>query len=152
MDRPVFDWSEHAGTTDSSTPTGRLPRWASNLEDHVDKQLLIMLRDGRNLIGWLRTFDHFANLVIEHTVERHIIYEERDRQHIYADIFLGTMIIRGENVCLFGEVDHQRFAAGNMREAPLSYVLAREAELEAAEVARSGQPRPADLFGDLYDT
>ena len=33
---------------------GKLPHWASNLEDNVDKKLLIILRDGRKLMGWLR--------------------------------------------------------------------------------------------------
>ena len=32
----------------------KLPHWASNLEDNVDKKLLIILRDGRKLMGWLR--------------------------------------------------------------------------------------------------
>ena len=41
---------------------------------------------------------------MEHIVERHIIFEEK----VYADIYLGTMLIRGENVCLFGEVDPER--------------------------------------------
>mmetsp|Transcript_41454 Transcript_41454/g.131856 ORF Transcript_41454/g.131856 Transcript_41454/m.131856 type:complete len:145 (-) Transcript_41454:153-587(-) len=143
MDKVVFDWNEAGGSTDPKP--GKLPHWASNLEDNVDKQLLIMLRDGRKLIGWLRTYDQFANLLIEHTVERHILYQEKQ----YADIYLGTMLIRGENVCLFGEVDNER-PEGSLRPAPLAEVLEREAELEAAEAAL-GVRRSADLFMDPYE-
>ncbi|CAJ1334469.1 unnamed protein product [Effrenium voratum] len=119
---------------------GKLPHWASNLEDNVDKKLLIMLRDGRKLIGWLRTFDQFANLLVEHIVERHILVEEK----VYADIYLGTMLIRGENVCLFGEIDPDRH--DGLREAPLAYVLAKEDEIEASD-AKKG--KMVDLFADV---
>mmetsp|Transcript_43689 Transcript_43689/g.88119 ORF Transcript_43689/g.88119 Transcript_43689/m.88119 type:complete len:146 (-) Transcript_43689:93-530(-) len=141
MERPVFDADDAEEGAADRTP-GKLPHWASNLEDNVDKQLLIMLRDGRKLIGWLRTFDQFANLLIEQTVERHILYEEK----VYADIFLGTMLIRGENVCLFGEVDSER-PQGALTKASLDYVLQREAEMEAADAAR-GIQRPMDIFAD----
>eukprot|EP00928_Gymnodinium_smaydae_P080322 TRINITY_DN64042_c0_g1_i1.p3 TRINITY_DN64042_c0_g1~~TRINITY_DN64042_c0_g1_i1.p3 ORF type:complete len:153 (-),score=49.24 TRINITY_DN64042_c0_g1_i1:51-509(-) len=123
----------------------RSSEWASNLEENLDKKLLVLLRDGRNLVGHLRTFDEFANLLLEHTVERHILSEER----LYADVYLGTMLVRGENVCLFGEIDETR-ESGALREAPLEVVLQREAELEA-ENASSGARRPTDLFVDLAD-
>merc|ERR1711957_852340 len=114
-------------------------------EENVDTQLLIILRDNRTLIGWLRTFDQFANLLLEHTVERHILVEEK----VYADVYLGTMMIRGENVCLFGEVDPSR-PMGDLREATLTYVLQREAEREEADAA-TGVQRPADVFADPVD-
>ncbi|CAE8740375.1 unnamed protein product [Polarella glacialis] len=142
MEQPVFEGDAEGS---SSSKPGKLPHWASNLEDNVDKQLLIMLRDGRKLIGWLRTFDQFANLLVEHVMERHILCEEK----VYADIYLGTMLVRGENVCLFGEVDPDR-PAGRLREAPIAYVLKREAELEAGASAK-GKAKPADLFADQVD-
>eukprot|EP00933_Yihiella_yeosuensis_P038682 TRINITY_DN32610_c0_g1_i2.p1 TRINITY_DN32610_c0_g1~~TRINITY_DN32610_c0_g1_i2.p1 ORF type:complete len:147 (-),score=36.02 TRINITY_DN32610_c0_g1_i2:118-558(-) len=146
MEQPVFDAGDALQESGGgSTKPVKLPHWASNLEDNVDKQLLIMLRDGRKLIGWLRTFDQFANLLVEHVVERHIIIEEK----VYADIYLGTMLVRGENVCLFGEIDHDRRDA--LREAPLDYVLKREEELEAEEAAQ-GRKKPVDIFADHVDT
>lgn len=74
-----------------------------------------MLRDGRKLIGVLRSYDQFgemcrtmsdpcplrlapANLVLEDTIER--IYHGA----IYGDIHRGVFLIRGENVVLVGEV------------------------------------------------
>lgn len=33
--------------------------------EELDKKLLVQLRDGRKIIGILRSFDQFANLVLE---------------------------------------------------------------------------------------
>lgn len=78
-----------------------LPGTAS-LIDSVDKKLLVILRDGRNLIGILRSYDQFANLVLQNTLERIIVndcYGEKER---------GVFIIRGENVVLLGEIDKDK--------------------------------------------
>lgn len=69
------------------------------LAEELDKKLLIQLRDGRKIMGILRSFDQFANLVLEGAVERIIVGEQ------YGDIPLGLQLIRGENVVLLGEVD-----------------------------------------------
>ncbi|PVF94555.1 Sm-like ribonucleo protein [Serendipita vermifera] len=69
------------------------------LVDCVDKKVLIVLRDGRKLIGVLRSYDQFANLVLEGTIER------KHFARYYSDIPVGLMIIRGENVVLMGEID-----------------------------------------------
>jgi U6 snRNA-associated Sm-like protein LSm1 len=60
--------------------------------------MLVQLRDGRKIIGLLRSFDQFANVVLEEAVER-IIYEKQ-----FADVPLGLYVIRGENVVLLGEM------------------------------------------------
>ncbi len=82
------------------------------------EKLMLVLRDGRKLIGVLRSWDQFgkgegcpgrdrraadhalrtANLVFQDTVERIFI------QDIYADIPRGIFIVRGENVLLLGEI------------------------------------------------
>ncbi|QRV76254.1 U6 snRNA-associated Sm-like protein LSm1 [Ceratobasidium sp. AG-Ba] len=72
------------------------------LVESVDKKMIVVLRDGRKLIGVLRSYDQFANLVMEGTVER-IHHEDA-----YADIRRGVYLIRGENVVLLGEVDLDR--------------------------------------------
>jgi len=61
--------------------------------------MLVVLRDGRKLQGVLRSYDQFANLVLEDTVER--IYH----QDVFAEQSRGLFLIRGENVVLLGEVD-----------------------------------------------
>lgn len=84
------------------------------------EKLLLVLRDGRKLIGVLRSWDQFgapvhllreeglslqpltscpiANLVLQDTIERIFV---RD---LYADIPRGIFLVRGENVLLLGEI------------------------------------------------
>jgi len=61
--------------------------------------MLVVLRDGRKLHGVLRSYDQFANLVLEDTVER--IYHG----NAFAESWHGLFLIRGENVVLLGEID-----------------------------------------------
>ncbi|KAF7320279.1 U6 snRNA-associated Sm-like protein LSm1 [Mycena kentingensis (nom. inval.)] len=65
----------------------------------VDCKMLVVLRDGRKLHGVLRSYDQFANLVLEDTLER--IYHAG----AYAEKWHGLFLIRGENVVLLGEID-----------------------------------------------
>ncbi|PPQ64370.1 hypothetical protein CVT26_002077 [Gymnopilus dilepis] len=64
--------------------------------------MLVILRDGRKLHGVLRSYDQFANLVLEDTVER--IYHG----NAFAESWRGLFLIRGENVVLLGEIDLDR--------------------------------------------
>jgi len=64
--------------------------------------MLVILRDGRKLHGVLRSYDQFANLVLEDTVER--IYHGS----AFAEAWVGLFLIRGENVVLLGEIDLDR--------------------------------------------
>ena len=43
---------------------------AASLLEQLDKRVMIILRDGRHLVGKLRSFDHFMNLILEETCER----------------------------------------------------------------------------------
>ena len=75
--------------------------------------MMIILRDGRHLVGVMRSFDQFceffifplygdnfreANIVLENTYERHFAGKK------FGDIPLGLYIIRGENVVIAGEL------------------------------------------------
>ena len=71
-----------------------LPGTASLLEE-LDKKLMVLLRDGRTLIGYLRSVDQFANLVLHRCIER--IHVGSD----YGDIPRAVFIVRGENVVSF---------------------------------------------------
>ncbi|KAG7270625.1 hypothetical protein CRUP_010920 [Coryphaenoides rupestris] len=70
----------------------------ASLIDDVDKKHLVLLRDGRTLIGFLRSIDQFANLVFHQTVERIHVGKK------FGDIPRGIFIVRGENVVLLGEM------------------------------------------------
>ncbi|KAF9481391.1 Sm-like ribonucleoprotein [Pholiota conissans] len=72
---------------------------SGSLVDCVDRKMLVILRDGRKLHGVLRSYDQFANLVLEDTVER--IYHG----NAFAESWHGLFLIRGENVVLLGEID-----------------------------------------------
>lgn len=46
---------------------------AASLLEQLDTRVLIILGDGRHLVGILRSFDQFLNLVLEETSERIIL-------------------------------------------------------------------------------
>ncbi|KAH6931937.1 hypothetical protein HPB50_001675 [Hyalomma asiaticum] len=79
-----------------------LPGTASLLEE-LDKKLLVFLRDGRTLIGYLRSIDQFANL--------------------YGDIPRGIFVIRGDNVVLLGEIDEEKEKDADLEEVSVEDIL-----------------------------
>ncbi|KAF4634992.1 hypothetical protein G7Y89_g3113 [Cudoniella acicularis] len=100
---------------------------AAQLLDMTDKKLMVALRDGRKLIGVLRSWDQFgispvsesvllltpvpANLVLQSTIERIFVppspktSTSSPRPGLYADVPRGIFLVRGENVLLLGEID-----------------------------------------------
>lgn len=93
-----------------------LPGTASLIEE-IDKKLLVVLRDGRTLIGILRSIDQFANLVLHRTIERIHVGKK------YGDIPRGIFIVRGENVVLLGEVDLESDNMKSLEEVPIDEIL-----------------------------
>ena len=89
----------------------------TNLVEFVDKTVVVQINDGRTVFGLLRSFDNFANLVLEHAVERHIV------DHFYADLYLGCMLIRGENVVMIAD---QMDAVPNLTKVPMHELLDKE--------------------------
>lgn len=121
-----------SGSEDCGEPTARgnlMPNWITSLEDELNQRLLVALRDGRTLVGFLRTFDQFGNIVLEHCVQRLVAGKA------YADIHVGVMIVRGENVLLFGALDDKRPNA--LEQQPLWRVL----EQRDLQVRRASLPR-----------
>ena len=62
------------------------------------EKLMVLLRDGRTLIGYLRSVDQYANLLLQQTVERIHVGKK------FGDIPRGVFLVRGENVVLLGEI------------------------------------------------
>jgi U6 snRNA-associated Sm-like protein LSm1 len=58
---------------------------------------MVWLRDGRVLVGYLRSYDQFANLVLHDTIERLTISDKK------YYITVGVFLVRGENVVMVGE-------------------------------------------------
>ncbi|XP_046750121.1 U6 snRNA-associated Sm-like protein LSm1 [Diprion similis] len=103
-----------------------VPGTASLLEE-LDKKLMVLLRDGRTLIGYLRSVDQFANLVLHRTIERIHVGKE------YGDIPRGVFIVRGENVVLLGEIDRDKEKDLPLSQVPVDDILdaqRREQELK----------------------
>ncbi|KAJ6327396.1 hypothetical protein OIU78_014307 [Salix suchowensis] len=99
---------------------------STSLASYLDKKLLVLLRDGRKLMGILRSFDQFANAVLEGACERVIVGD------LYCDIHLGLYVIRGENVVLIGELDLER------EELPPHMTRVSEAEIKRVSVSQFG--------------
>jgi len=82
---------------------------AAQLLDLTDKKLMLSLRDGRKLIGILRSWDQFANLALQSTTERIFAPQPNapadQPRGYFADVPHGLFLVRGENVLLLGEID-----------------------------------------------
>merc|ERR1712035_250523 len=147
---PIFE-SDFDCLTDDMTDY--LPGTAGLIEE-IDKKHLVVLRDGRTLIGILRAIDQFANLVLHQTVERiHV-------DGFFGDIPRGIFVVRGENVALFGEVDLENENRGNLQEVSVEEILelhqqatARKDELERRKsraMRERGLIPHQDVPDDLY--
>jgi len=101
-----------------------LPGTASLLEE-LDKKLMVLLRDGRTLIGYLRSVDQFANLVLHHCIERIHVGDA------YGDIPRGVFVVRGENVVLLGEIEEREEVKEKLREVSLEEILEKQAVQQA---------------------
>ncbi|KAG7397505.1 SM-like, degradation of cytoplasmic mRNAs and positively regulates transcription initiation [Phytophthora boehmeriae] len=96
----------------------------SSLIQQLDKQVLMVLRDGRHLVGYLRSFDQFSNIILEDTYERHVA------GGLFCDIELGLNIIRGDNIVLLGELDPEKERdQPHMKRVELEEVLEAEEKL-----------------------
>ncbi|XP_059857074.1 U6 snRNA-associated Sm-like protein LSm1 isoform X1 [Delphinus delphis] len=83
----------------------------------VPEKHLVLLRDGRTLIGFLRSIDQFANLVLHQTVERIHVGKK------YGDIPRGIFVVRGENVVLLGEIDLEKESDTPLQQVSIEEIL-----------------------------
>jgi len=116
---------------------------AAQLLDLTDKKLMVALRDGRKLIGVLRSWDQFGNLILQDTVERLFV------QNLYADIDRGLFLVRGENVSLLGEIDLDKDdyvpAPFELGAADQVFALKKQEDLDRKQADKSKQRKLADL-------
>ncbi|XP_071448016.1 U6 snRNA-associated Sm-like protein LSm1 [Hetaerina americana] len=121
---------------------------AASLIGDVDKKLMVLLRDGRVLIGILRTVDQFANLVLHRTNERIHVGKE------YGDINRGVIVVRGENVVLYGVVDKEMENNLPFKKVSVDEILdAQRKELEAKkekDTLRAKALKERDLSHDDF--
>mmetsp|Transcript_4592 Transcript_4592/g.6802 ORF Transcript_4592/g.6802 Transcript_4592/m.6802 type:complete len:172 (+) Transcript_4592:47-562(+) len=94
----------------TSVPYGFVPPFlagAASLVEQLDKRLLVVLRDGKHLIGVLRSFDQFTNFILEDTVERRFCIVNGNITYYYSDVKLGLYLVRGDSIVLLGEIDEE---------------------------------------------
>ena len=120
----------------------------ASLAEELDKKILVLLRDGKKVIGTLRSFDQFANIVLEEAVERIVVGKQ------YADVPLGLYVIRGENTVLIGAIDDAKEAHTTTEiltevavEEILSLKKAEDERKKQLETERQ-QKKKFDEFGD----
>lgn len=113
-----------------------LPGTASLIEE-IDKKLLVVLRDGRTLIGFLRAIDQFANLVLHRTIERIHVGTK------YGDIPRGIFVVRGENVVLLGEIDLENEDKLPHEQVSIDEILEMQREEQLAKQAAEEKKKKA---------
>ncbi|KAL7522516.1 hypothetical protein ACHAWX_007212 [Stephanocyclus meneghinianus] len=129
-----------------AAPFGCLPPFlpgSASLVEQLDQRLLVVLRDGRHLVGTLRSFDQFGNMVLDDTSERRILLwkgkngEESESTICYqTDIQLGLYILRGDVVVLMGEVEEEEEHEEVSNDGRIRFVSLDEFEQLAEEEAR----------------
>ncbi|KAK9840942.1 hypothetical protein WJX81_001574 [Elliptochloris bilobata] len=113
-----------------------VPPPGTALVEELDKLLMVQLRDGRKILGILRSFDQFANLVLEGAVERTIV------GLLYSETPLGLYVVRGENVVLLGEIDESRDPPPALQRVPESEIrIAQRAEREQEKIKKTMKAR-----------
>lgn len=113
----------------------------ATLLDEIDQKVMVLLRDGRTLIGVLRSVDQFANLVLHKTIER--IHVGRE----YGDIYRGIFVVRGENVVIVGLIDTGREERLGLQQVSVEEILEAQRRQQEQLTARLEQRRKAGVTG-----
>jgi len=72
----------------------------STLQSYTDQRVLLILQDGRTIVGTLRGFDQRANVVLSDSKERVYSIEEG-----VEEVPLGLYLVKGDMIILIGELD-----------------------------------------------
>jgi U6 snRNA-associated Sm-like protein LSm1 len=150
----------------NEVPYGYLPAYlpgAASMVEQLDRRLLVVLRDGRHLVGILRTFDQFSNMVLQETSERRILVvageegaeplsTQGDTVCYQTDIELGLFVVRGDSVVLFGEVDEdeEEISDGRVRFVSLEeFDRLQEEEMRRKEESEERREEPINWDFDM---
>ncbi|XP_043209355.1 U6 snRNA-associated Sm-like protein LSm1 isoform X1 [Amphibalanus amphitrite] len=98
----------------------------ATLLDELDRKVMVLLRDGRTLIGVLRSVDQFANLVLDRTTERIHVGKQ------FGDIYRGIFVVRGENVVVVGLIDEMREGTVGLQEVSVEEILEAQRQVQEA--------------------
>lgn len=89
----------------------------SSLQGYVDRRVLVVLQDGRVIIGTLAGYDQKSNVVLSDSKER--VYSTDEP---VEEIPLGLYLVKGDQIVLIGELDLEKDEStepSNIRAEPL---------------------------------
>ncbi|KZT03746.1 LSM-domain-containing protein [Laetiporus sulphureus 93-53] len=72
----------------------------ASLQGYVDHRVLLILQDGRAIVGVMAGYDQKANVVLSDSKERVYSMEEG-----VEEIPLGLYLVKGDQIVLIGELD-----------------------------------------------
>jgi len=72
----------------------------SSLQGYVDRRVLLILQDGRAIVGTMAGFDQKSNVVLSDSKERVYSMDEG-----VEEIPLGLYLVKGDMIVLIGEID-----------------------------------------------
>ncbi|KAF9458243.1 hypothetical protein BDZ94DRAFT_1173993 [Collybia nuda] len=72
----------------------------SSLQGYVDRRVLLILQDGRAIVGTMAGYDQKSNVVLSDSKERVYSIDEG-----VEEIPLGLYLVKGDMVVLIGEID-----------------------------------------------
>jgi len=93
---------------------------SATLESYVNRPVSVITSDGRNFVGTLKGFDQTINLILDETHER--VYSAGQG---VEQVVLGLHIVRGDNICVVGEIDEDidsRLDLHNLKAEPINAV------------------------------
>lgn len=103
------------------------------LEEDLDKEIYVVLRDGRQFTGIFRSFDQYGSLCLERS------FEVFSTGACYNEVYQGCMVFRGDNLMLCGLID-QDIKSETAKKIPLADILKikqKEKSLKAANANNS---------------
>ncbi|KAH9031644.1 hypothetical protein EDB85DRAFT_1865630 [Lactarius pseudohatsudake] len=74
----------------------------SSLQGYVDRRVLLVLQDGRSIVGVLSGYDQKSNVVLSDSKERVYSMDEG-----VEEIPLGLYLVKGDMIILIGEIDEE---------------------------------------------
>ncbi|EKM77339.1 hypothetical protein AGABI1DRAFT_115264 [Agaricus bisporus var. burnettii JB137-S8] len=74
----------------------------SSLQGYVDRRVLLVLQDGRAIVGVMAGFDQRSNIVLSDCKERVFSMDEG-----VEEIALGLYLVKGDMISLIGELDEE---------------------------------------------
>ncbi|KAI0732705.1 hypothetical protein C8Q72DRAFT_816589 [Fomitopsis betulina] len=72
----------------------------ATLQGYVDHRVLLILQDGRAIVGVMAGYDQKSNVVLSDSKER--VYSVEDG---VEEIPLGLYLVKGDQIVLIGELD-----------------------------------------------